>query len=705
MRTAPFSPTHQSGAFLLRYGHPLPFGASHVPGGINFAVFSANATACTLVLFHEGEKQPFAEIPFPPEFRIGHVFSMMVFGIEYTGLEYGFRMEGPDDRHSGHWFDPTKVLLDPFAKEIGGRGTWLQPIDTDEIYPHRARMVQEDFDWEDDRPLKFAESDLIIYEMHLRGFTRHESSAVDHPGTYAGLIQKIRYLRELGVNCIELMPIFEFNETENTRTNPLTGEPLCNYWGYSTVSFFAPKSAYSSNSQDGGPVHEVRRLVREMHDAGIEVWLDVVYNHTAEQGMDGPTISFRGLDNSTYYMLAPDGRYADYTGCGNTVNCNHPVVREFVLESLRHWAAEYHIDGFRFDLAAVLGRDPNGAPLANPPLLEQLAYDPLLAKCDLVAEAWDAGGLYQVGNFPAYRRWMEWNGKFRDAARRFLRGDPGLAAEVVQRIMGSPDLYAHSGRKPTASVNFLTCHDGYTLRDLYSYNEKHNLANGENNRDGANDNYSWNCGAEGETNDPEVLALRLRMQKNALALLLVSQGVPMISMGDEVGRTQLGNNNAYCHDDAWNWFDWSLCEKNADLLRFTKNMIAFRRANRALRRDEWLTGRDCIGSGYADISWHGVTPWKPDWTPASHSVAFLLCGRHGKAAGGPLEFIYCVFNMFWNPLTFTLPVLPKGMQWTRFADTHDTSPDGIVTPGSEPTLENQRQYKVEARSTLILVGR
>lgn len=705
MHTSSFSHTHEHEGFRLRYGHPLPFGASHVPGGVNFSVFSAHATSCVLVLFDRGAPEPFAEIPFPPEFRIGHMFAMMVFGINYKEIEYGFRMDGPSDRSQGHRFDPSRILMDPFAREVGGRHQWLAPKRPTERYPFRSCMVREDFDWEHDRPLKLPESDLIIYEMHLRGFTRNPNSNVRHPGTFVGMTEKIGYLRELGINSVELMPIFEFDEGENSRTNPMTGEPLCNYWGYSTVAFFAPKSSYAASAEGGGQVHELRRLVHELHLSGIEFWLDVVYNHTAEGGDGGPTISLRGMDNKTYYMTDSKGGYVDYTGCGNTLNCNHPVVREFVLESLRHWAAEYHVDGFRFDLASVLGRDTSGAPLTNPPLLEQLAFDPLLARCDLVAEAWDAAGLYQVGNFPAYRRWMEWNGKYRDAARKFLRGDPGMTGEMVQRVMGSPDLYAPSGRKPTASVNFITCHDGFTLRDLFSYEEKRNLENGENNSDGANDNNGWNCGVEGETDDPEINALRLRMQKNALALLLVSQGVPMLSMGDEVGRTLRGNNNAYCHDVDWNWFDWDLVDRNAELLRFTRGMIAFRKAKPALRRSEWLMGRDCVGSGYADISWHGIQPWKPDWTPASRSIAFLLCGRHSKSLGGDAEFVYCVFNMFWEPLNFSLPVLPKGMKWFRFADTLLPAPGEISELGNEPLLENQQQYNVGGRSALILLGR
>lgn len=697
--------THTHGEHRLRYGHPLPFGASHVPGGVNFSIFSTHATACTLVLFEKGADGPFVEIPFLPEYRLGNVWAMMVFDLNYEQIAYGYRFDGPHDPRDGMHFDPKWILLDPYAREISGREVWRQPAREGDIYPFRGRLPYEAFDWGHSRPLKRPESDLIIYEMHLRGFSAHPTAGVKHPGTYQALREKIPQLLELGVNCVELMPIFEFDELENTRTNPLNGEELCNYWGYSTLGFFAPKAGFAATGAHGTQVEELKELIKALHEAGIEVVLDVVFNHTAEGGENGPTFSFRGIDNKTYYMLDSQGHYANYTGCGNTVNCNHPAVRGFVIACLRYWAAEYHIDGFRFDLASVLGRDSQGAPLANPPLLESLAYDPVLADCDLIAEAWDAGGLYQVGNFPSYGRWMEWNGKFRDAARRFLKGDVGVVGEMVQRIMGSPDLYAAAGRKPTASINFITCHDGFTLRDLVSYNEKHNLANGENNNDGANDNNSWNCGAEGDTDDPAINALRLRQQKNALVLLFVSQGVPMLWMGDECGRTQQGNNNAYCQDEEWNWLDWSLREKNAGLFRFTKALIAFRKANPALRQTEFLSGRDCIGSGYPDISWHGIQPWKPDWSLPSRSIAFMLCARHGTVVGGPSHFIYCAFNMYHQPLDFTLPVLPRGLEWHRFADTSLDSPDDVTEPGGEVLLPGLKHLTIPERTTVILLGR
>jgi glycogen operon protein len=696
--------THTHGEHKLRYGHPLPFGVSLVPGGVNFSIYSAHATDCTLVLFEKGAPEPFVEIPFPTEFRIGHIWAMIVYDLDHTKIEYGYRFGGPNDKKMGHRYDRSIILIDPFARAIGGRGVWKQDGSSGS-HPLRSQVCDEDFDWGHDRPLRVPATDLVIYEMHVRGFTCHPSSGVAHPGTFDAIREKIPYLKSIGVNCLELMPIFEFDECENTRTNPVTGEQLCNYWGYSTIGFNAPKAGYAAAGAKGGQADEFKQLVKDLHAAGIQVILDVVFNHTAEGGEDGPTLSFRGIDNKTYYMLLPDGSYANFTGCGNTVNCNHPVVRTFIRSALSYWAAEFHVDGFRFDLASVLSRDSDGHPLADPPLIEDLAHAPVLANCHLIAEAWDAGGLYQVGRFPDYGRWMEWNGKYRDAARRFLKGDPGVVGEIVQRILGSPDLYQAANRKPVASVNFITCHDGFTLRDMWSYNQKHNLENGESNRDGTDWNASWNCGFEGPTDDPEINALRTRMQKNSIALLYLSQGVPMIYMGDECNRTQRGNNNAYCHDEPWNWLDWSLTEKNTGVLRFLRQMAAFREAHPVLRRDEFLTGTDTVGSGYPDISWHGVRAWKPDWSFGSHSVAFLLCGRHARTAGGPPHFIYAVFNMFYEPLTFELPVLPKGMNWHWSINTSADEPEDIFPVGAEPPLGERTSLEVKERSVVVLLGK
>ena len=706
MRAA-FHHTHEYGGFRLRYGHALPYGASHVPGGVNFSIYSSHATSCTLVLFRKGESAPYAEIPFPPECKIGDVHTMIVYDLDYEETEYGFRMEGPYDPKAGNLFDPKRILLDPYAREIGGRDVWLSQPPEEEVYPHRARMPYEDFDWGHDRPINLPVQDLVIYEMHVRGFTRHPSSGVRHPGTYEGIIEKIPYLQSIGVNCVELMPVFEFDEYENKRINPETGNRLCNYWGYSTVGFYAPKSGYAATGHHGNQVSEFKGMIKALHAAGISVILDVVFNHTAEGDLRGPTISFRGIDNQTYYMLNPDGSYANYTGCGNTLNCNHPVVRSFVLDCLHYWVSEFHIDGFRFDLASVLGRDRNGHPLANPPLLEALALDPILAGCDLIAEAWDAGGLYQVGNFPSYGRWMEWNGHFRDAARRFLKGDSGVAGDMVQCILGSPGLYAPSGRKPTASVNFLTCHDGFTLRDLFTYNDKHNLANGEENRDGANDNNCWNCGVEGETDDPEVNALRARLQRNAMALLFLSQGVPMLSMGDELGRTQNGNNNAYCHDEEWNWLDWTQEQEGGDavgLKRFVGLMADFRRRHSQLHRTEFFTGMDVQGCGYPDIGWHGVKPRQPDWGSDSRSIAFMIAGKMDESYGPETDFIYAALNMWHEPLSYGLPKLPSGMRWSLVVDTARPAPDDFFEPGSEQLIADQSSITLTERSVIVLIG-
>lgn len=719
-------PTHTYEGYKLRPGRAYPFGATLVPGGVNFSIFSRHASYCVLVLFEKGSASPLIEIPFRGmfqkaesnepvwgEFRIGNVFCMTVFDLDYESIEYGFRMDGPYPKvergqPGQHRFDPSKILMDPYAKAIGGREVWGHPPDWNDCYHHRSRLVYDDFDWEGDRPLEIPLEDLVIYEMHVRSFTRHPSAGVKHPGTFAAIREKIPYLKELGVNCIEMMPIYEFDEFENSRIHPDTGELLMNYWGYSTVGFFAPKAGYAATgkSKDGTQVaDELKTLIKELHKNGIEVMLDVVFNHTAEGNEYGPSISFRGIDNVTYYMLTPEGYYYNFSGTGNTLNCNNPIVRNMVLECLRYWAAEYHIDGFRFDLAAILGRDPWGAPLPNPPLLEALAFDPILGKCKLIAEAWDAGGLYQVGSFPAYGRWAEWNGKYRDDVRKFLKGDMGLAGAMSQRLQGSPDLYAWGNRGPTASINFITCHDGFTLYDLVAYNGKHNEANGENNNDGGNDNHSWNCGWEGPSTDPAVNELRCRQMKNAIAMLMVSQGVPMILAGDELANTQDGNNNAYCHDSELSWLNWTQLESNADLFRFVKNCIAFRMAHPVLRSKTHFTNRDYVGSGYADITWHGTQAWNADWSGTNRSVAFMLCGKHAKGGTVVDNYVYVAMNMYWDTLPFTLPGLPDELKWHVFVNTGAPSPQDSWQPGSEPLLDDQSRFVVGGRSVVILVGK
>ncbi len=696
-------PTRRHGDFLLRAGRPYPFGATFVPGGVNFAVFSRYATNCTLVLFEKGTADPLAEIPFPEEFRIGNVFSMVVFDLDYEIIEYGLRMAGPHEPHLGHLFNKETILLDPYAKAIGGRNVWGEKDENGGLYPLRGQLVYDDFDWQEDRALETPLEDLIIYETHLRGFTAHPSSDVKHPGTFAGLREKIPYLKSLGVNAIELMPIHEFDEFDNTFVNPETGEPLKNYWGYSTIGFFAPKAGYAASGKFGMQVDELKALVKELHKNGIEIILDVVFNHTGEGGEDRPNISFRGLDNKTYYMLRPDGRYQNFSGCGNTMNCNNPVVRYLVLDCLRYWVSEYHIDGFRFDLASIMGRDAHGTPLPNPPLLEALAYDPILGKTKLIAEAWDAGGLYQVGSFPDYGRWSEWNDRYRDTLRKFVKSDDRQVQEIAFQIQGAPNMYAERG--PTASINFVTAHDGFTLADLFAYNKKHNAANGEENRDGHNHNSSWNCGAEGPTDDPQILALRRRLMKNAVAILLVSQGVPMILMGDEIARTKKGNNNTYCQDNELTWFDWTRLETEADMLRFFTNCIAFRKAHPVLRNRFHFQQVDSNDSGYPDISWHGVEAWNPDWSPNSRTLAFMLCGEHARAGKQPDDYIYVGMNMHWDAHIFDLPRLPKGLTWHQFANTSLPSPHDICEPGHAQALDDPEQLVLGPRSVVILVGR
>lgn len=698
-----FYPTHEYEGFRLRIGKPLPYGATVTPRGVNFSVFSQHAINCKLVLFHRGEAEPLVEIPFPPEFRVGNVWAMKVFDLNPEEIEYGFRMSGPYQPRLGHRFNPNDILLDPYAKAVGGRDVWGTEPNNDDIFPHRSLIVEDDFDWGDDTPLNIPIQDLIIYEMHVRSFTQHPTANVRHPGTFAAIRAKIPYLKELGVNAVELMPIFEFDEFEYDRHNPFTGEQLLNYWGYSTICFFAPKAGYAATGKLGMQVDEFKATVRELHRAGIEVILDVVFNHTGEGNERGHTISFRGLDNKVYYMLTPNGEYYNFSGTGNTMNCNHPVVRQVVIDCLRYWVSEYHIDGFRFDLASILGRDQQGAPLTNPPLLEALAHDPILARVKLIAEAWDAGGLYQVGSFPSYGRWAEWNGKYRDIVRRWVRGDGGIVGEMATRIIGSPDLYSERGTG--ASINFLTAHDGFTLRDLFTYNEKHNTANGEDNRDGANDNYSWNCGVEGETDDPVINTMRRRMMKNAIAILLVSQGTPLLLMGDEMGRTKQGNNNTYCHDNELNWLDWALLDQNPDLFRFTKNMIAFRKAHPILRNRNHFRGIDLIGSGYPDISWHGVRMWRPDWAEYSRTLAFMLDGSHAMDGLTTDDMIYVAMNMHWESHEFELPPLNNRRRWHVFIDTSKRHPYDVYELGKEPPLQNQHHYTVNDRTVVILVGK
>lgn len=545
--------------FKIRPGFFRMYGACVASNGVSFTINSHGATRCTLLLFKPQASKPYARIPFPDSYRIGDTYSMLVFDIKPDEFEYAFSFDGPYEPAKGLLFNEENVLLDPYSRAVTGQRKWGEKPEGGKDFEYRARVVKSNFDWGNIKQLEQPFEDLVIYETHVRGYTKDKSSGVSAPGTFAGLKDKIPYLKDLGINAVELMPIFEFDEMESARV--VDGVQLYNYWGYNTVSFFAPNTSYAFNEEHNLEGDELKSLIKALKENGIEVILDVVFNHTAEGNEMGPCFSFKGIDNNVYYMLTPDAHYYNFSGCGNVMNCNHPVVRSFIIDCLRHWAIEYRVDGFRFDLASILGRDQNGAPMANPPILESLAFDPVLGKMKLIAEAWDAGGLYQVGSFPSWNRWAEWNGRYRDDMRSFLKGDDGMAGNAITRITGSRDLYSPESRGHKASVNFLTCHDGFTLYDLYSYNEKHNEKNGWNNTDGDNNGHSWNCGAEGETDDPNVNGLRRRLIKNAFAALLCSRGPAMFFAGDEFCNTQFGNNNAYCQDNIISWLDWSRLEE------------------------------------------------------------------------------------------------------------------------------------------------
>ena len=653
-------PTDCCGTYKIRPGIFLRNGASIVPGGVNFSVYSSGAKACELVLFWNHAQKPFAVIPFPESYRVGNVFAIIVFALDYENLEYGFRIDGTWNPLQGELYDGRRCLLDPYAKMIAGREVWGRPVDKTEKFPYRSKVVLDDFDWEGDQPLKLKHQDLIIYEAHVRGFTRHPSAQVKYPGTYAGLREKIPYLKKLGITAIELLPIFEFDEFDLSRKDE-SGKLWYNYWGYNTVGFFAPKAGYAASGRYAMQVDEFKNLIKELHRSGIRVLLDVVFNHTAEGDETGPVISFKGIDNKTYYLLTAEGKYYNFSGCGNTLNCNHPIVRQMILDCLRYWVSEYHVDGFRFDLASILGRDPDGRPLHNPPLLEALAYDPLLQDAILIAEAWDAGGLYQVGTFPAYGRWAEWNGRYRDDLRCFLKGDPGFARAAALRITGSEDIYDPRVRGDSASVNFIACHDGFTLWDLYAYQCKHNETNGWQGTDGSDTNHSWNCGAEGETESAEVQALRQKMVRNAAAVLLTSVGIPMLLAGDEFGNTQYGNNNPYCQDNEISWLDWSMLEKNQGLFRFFRKMIAFRKAHPVLRKLSSGTPK-----GYPQISLHGRDAWRFDSSFESRLLGVMFAGRTEEQSD---EFIYLGINAHWEAQQIWLPALPDGMNWKVVVNT------------------------------------
>jgi len=690
---------------LVGPGHPLPFGDFETHAGLNFAVFSQHATALTLVIFEPRVDPPLLELRLDPAVnRTGNMWHVSIDGLE-AGTRYGWRAERePVGIDAFNHFNPRDVLVDPYTTALSGSSTWgvVQPRAGGPYPRRRSISVGGLFDWDGTRPPRIPLADKIIYELHVRGFTRHPSSGAVQPGTYLGLIEKIPYLQELGVTTVELLPVYEFDELEIDRRNPITGERLLQYWGYSPICFLAPKASYAVNGRNGAQVAELKTMVREFHRAGIEVFLDVVFNHTAEAPLppEAPSWSFRGFDKSVYYILDPEtGAYRDYSGCGNTLNCNHPVVRGLIIDALRYWVAEVHVDGFRFDLASILGRGPDGAVLPRAPVLERIAGDPVLADATLIAEAWDAAGLYQVGTFPAWGRWVEWNGPFRDDVRHFVRGDPGYTRALAARLTGSADLFEHSGPTPACSINFVTCHDGFTLADLVSYDRKHNLANGEKNTDGTDDNISWNCGVEGPTDDLAVTTLRARQMRNCLTLLLLSQGTPMLLAGDELARTQRGNNNAYCQDNEISWVDWSSLDRFPGLFRFVKTLIAFRRAHPVLRHRNFLSDQPRGPFHRPDVMWHGVRLNEPDWGPESRSLAMHLAGEH---APGPDGDIYLAANAWRGDLDFAVPPPQPGSRWVVVVDTSQPSPRDIAEPGHEPALLSPDSITVPARSCVVL---
>ena len=668
--------------FEVRPGMYEINGATAIPCGVNFTVYSYGATSCELLLYKRMEQEPYAVIPFPESYKIGKVYSMIVFGLNICDFEYAYRVDGPYDPGRGLLFNKKNVLLDIYARAVTGQSVWGIPQNNF----YKARVVRDDFDWGNTIQPGIPMEDLVIYELHVRGFTRHFSSGVVNPGTFDGLRERIPYLKELGVNAVELMPVFEFDEMKDFRM--VDGRPVLNYWGYNTISFFAPNTSYTAETEFNREGNELKRLIRELNANGIECILDVVFNHTAEGNELGPCFSFKGFDNNIYYMLTPEGFYYNFSGCGNTMNCNHPMVQQMILECLRYWTATYHVDGFRFDLASILGRNEDGSPMSKPPLLQSLAFDPLLGNVKLIAEAWDAGGLYQVGSFPSWNRWAEWNGKYRDDMRDYLKGNYGMWETAARRIMGSSDLYDPEHRGRNASVNFLTCHDGFTLNDLYSYNWKHNEANGWGNTDGSDDNRSWNCGVEGDTDDENVLFLRHKLAKNAFAVLMCSRGTPMFFAGDEFLNTQFGNNNAYCQDNEISWLNWRDREKHKEHYKFCKYMIGFRREHEILRK-ALLRSR----TGYPDMQVMGM-----DDSSKVLRVVFAGCDEEGQE-----DMVCLALNVFWERQELYLPSLPTGMGWKIAADTgKEYLKAGIPEDGALPHAGNS--LSMQERSLMVLVA-
>lgn len=680
-------PTDEIGGFRVRSGIYQLNGATELPGAVNFTVQSEGAKSVSLLLFHRTEFKPFAILHFPEKYRIGNVYSMIVFDLDIEEFEYAYSIDGPWDPKKGMLFNRKNVLLDPYAKAVTGQSVW----GTKNKNFYKARVVSNTFDWGEDQNPRIPMQDLVIYEMHVRGFTIDKSSGVRFNGTFQGVREKIPYLKDLGVNAVELMPIFEFDETRGERK--VNGRDLLDYWGYNPVAFFAPNTSYAGDKEYNREGLGLKELIRDLNRNGIECLLDVVFNHTAEGSEDGPIFSFKGFDNKVYYMLTPDGYYYNFSGCGNTFNCNHPRVRNFILDCLRYWTISYHVDGFRFDLASILGRNEDGSPMMRPPLLENLACDPLLGDVKLIAEAWDAGGLYQVGNFPARGRWSEWNGRYRDDMRNFLKGDYGMADTAVRRITGSTDLYDPAVRGNGASVNFLNCHDGFTLYDMYAYNSKHNEANGWNNTDGSNDNRSWNCGAEGPTDDPGVNALRRKLCRNAMAVLMMSRGTPMFLAGDEFLNSQQGNNNAYCQDNAISWLDWNDLRKNQDFHDFVRFMIHFRRDHAVIRQEQ----EECA------LGLPKTLTYLPDGRTKALRVTYAgMVPAEDPDDGTRPDAVSLLVNVFWERQPMNLPDLPSGWRWRLAADTAETRlPEGYRKDEGGSCYAEGREVMMEPRSVLV----
>jgi glycogen operon protein len=750
-------------SFPVSRGRPIPLGANRNSFGINFAVLSRHATSVALVILPpEPGSKPLAEFTLDPRLhRTGDHWHIRIQNLPDTFC-YGWRVDGPKGKR--HRFDPTRLLIDPAATMLSDADRWSDTCAVDPERSGRRSLFHQTglYDLDDDTAPLIASEESIIYELHVRGYTAHDSSLVAHPGTYRGLMEKIPYLQWLGVTAVELLPIHEFDECDCPFVNPETGEKLRNFWGYNSIAFAAPKAGYAASAQEHGQVNEFRDMVKAFHAAGIEVYLDVVFNHTGEGNDTGRTYNLRGLDNEVYYLVDEQGKYLDFSGCGNTVNCNHPLVREMIVNCLRYWVSDMHIDGFRFDLASILGRDRRGNVMVEPPVIEAITEDGVLADTKLIAEPWDAAGLYQVGGFPFGRRWGEWNGRYRDDVRSFWKGDPNSTAALASRICGSADIYQWNGRLPRHSVNFITCHDGFTLWDLVSYNEKHNTANGEGNRDGCNDNRSWNSGVEGETDDPAILALRVRRAKGMMATLFLSQGVPMFLAGDEFLRTQHGNNNAWCQDNTIGYVDWSLKDQNAGFLRFVRELIWLRRRHPVFRRRRFFVGElgpvargvaiptpafpvsgpvrpgeaglaaDATGrtpvlptepkladprstSIYigpqrpmADIHWHGSEPFAPDFSPNSGHLAFSLDGRFTGRDGDPDyqmdNDFYVAMNASHHTRPFRIPPSPTGRRWFRLADTSAPSPEDFLPEGVGVRVRSGEAIEVAPFGLLILMS-